>query len=539
MRYKQLNATHPLYDGRFLEKYRLLYEGGEEILKSQNAAIFITARAGETNVHYQDRLNQATYKNYMAEIVNDFVATLFSKQLMIAANNPASNKEDIDITIPSFYNEFWTDADRCGNPLDKVIRGTFCDALVYKVGYIGVDFPYSEGTPQSLLDEEAAGTDRAYLVPIDPSSVIDWEENAFGEFKWVVLRREEVSRDGLEGTRDTKRIVFKTWKVDALSGEVSWAEWAFSCKTHREPAKEEEGELISSGTVSFKRIPVLKLKCSTELYVGGLIGPSVANIFSRTSGLIAAENKNLHPTLVFKEGPEVGADKAISELAMDTSRGGRASRAAEQRGAVRIAFSDELDYVEPSGNSYEIVYKQIQDEIDEIHRISHTMANSITTTSKASAASGISKAHDNLTKETVLNAYAEMLKAFLKVLYDTVAEGRNEAPFDWRFIGMDNFRVVDAEQTYKEATDLLAINVPSADFKILQYMTAVQLLMPNLDAAALEAIKVQVAAGVVKEETKRELEASLPKLVRTGNEKAMNTKSRAVTKTAPRRNPNE
>lgn len=457
MKFKQLNQFHPSYDAERIRKYDLLYEGGEDIIK--NASMFIHMQPEESAAAYNNRLKCASYKNYMAQIVNSYVAELFNRQMVVVAMQEEKDGKQVPMETDAFYTSFFQDCDLMDTSLQLFMREMTAEAMVHGCAYVGVDFPKVDvSSIQSLKDEETSGADRAYVFEIDNASVINWEMDDFGSYKWVVLKTESWPQPTHDSPRDTRVTKFKVWQKK--DGVVSYEVWQVETKKGKATEPNAELTLVDSGTVSFKEVPVLKLHFDEELSVGCLIGAQCADLFRRKSALNYAQYRSLFALLVFKQGPELPADGSLSEMSSNPFRGQQAVREARSRGGVAIGSEDEISFVEPAGASFEIAHECIKDDVDELNRVTHTMAQSLISNTTSVGRSGVSKMADNRAKEIVLSAFADVVKGFIRELYNFISAGRNEM-FDWHVLGMDNYKIVDREQLMMEAETMASVEIPS------------------------------------------------------------------------------
>lgn len=471
IKYGILNEKNPEYKELEIKKLEILYEGGACIEK--NAHLFIhqeTAR-GESGILYNDRIKCVSYRNYMAKIINDYVSDLFSKSFAVMPASDASDKSTAGDNIvdlgDDFYREFARDADLQNHGLSYVLSNVLTEGMVSGRAYLGVDFPKVNEVPTSLLEEEQSGALRAYTYYIPTLSVIDWEEDEFGKYKYVVLRKESIPRKSFTDSRNTKVIQFKVW--EKIDGMVKYSTYEITCKPNKEPSVKDECVLIDQGTVSFKEIPVLCVYMPSHLWIGGLIGNLAAEHFRRSSSLVFAMNRNLFSIPVYKQGAELPASGDLSELGQNPNRGSQTSVSMKAKGFAVIGPEDSIDFAEPTGSAYEIIDQQLKELIDAIHGVVNQMGSSVSVHSKTLSNSGLSKMMDNHSKELVLSSYADLVKDFATNLYKLISQGRNENIY-WRATGMDDFKIVDPDVVTKQALDMSKIQMLSRTWK-KQFMT--------------------------------------------------------------------
>ena len=466
VKYKILNQTHPDYDELGTRKLQLLYEGGQSIIS--NASLFIPKENLESMQAYQNRLQCSSYKNYLSEIINSYTAEVFAKTLTVLpaadADDPSTAGTNIE-TTDDFYQQFAENADLKGNSLVNLLKCLLSESTTTGRAYLSVDFPKPDAIPASLLDEEKLGNARAYLLPIPTLSVIDWNiDDTSGTYTFLVLKSEYMNRTSLEGQRLTKIIRFKIWEKQN-NGLITWKIYELEIKANKQPKPDDDFPLVDEGSVSFQEIPIICLECPKELWVGNLVGSLCSDHFKRYSSLVYAENRNLFSIPVYQQGAELTANGDLSEITDNVHRGVQAAAQMRIKGFAVTGPEDKIYFAEPDGRAYELVDKQLAELVDEIHRVTHLMANSISNRANANTTSGVSKLLDNRSKEIVLTAYGEVIKAYVIKIYSLISKARSEY-IVWAALGLDDYKLtMDRDQLLKEATSISLINVPSNTFK--------------------------------------------------------------------------
>lgn len=497
MKYKVLNQTNPEYDELCIKKQQLLYEGGNCIIK--NAQLFIPKEGLESMQAYNNRLQCASYKNYLSEIINSYTSEVFNKTLTVLpaadADDPSTAGKNID-KADDFYQSFIENSDLKGNPLVNILKCALAEAAATGKSYLSIDFPKTDVIPNSLLEEEELGLARAYILPIPRLSPIDWEvDDVTGNYKFIILKSEYVKRENIEDKREYKTIRFKIWEKND-NGVVSYQIYELKIKINKDPKPDDEFALVESGTVSFKEIPIICLKSPDELYIGNLIGTLCSDHFKRYSSLVYAENRNLFSIPVYKQGAEISSTGDLSEIAQNANRGITAAAQMRIKGFAVTGPEDEIYFAEPEGKVYQLVNDQLKELVDEIHRVTHLMAAAISSTKNSQTMSGVSKLVDNRAKEIVLTAFGELIKSFIVKLYRLISTARNE-DIVWACLGLDDYKLtMDRDQLLKEATSIQLISIPSKTFKKAMLIQIASQFLDSLTPQEQLVIKNEISAGV-------------------------------------------
>jgi hypothetical protein len=186
-----IDQEHPAYRARKAawKMYRDLYTGGDQL--RQHAQDYLIRRQREPGDVYAERVSRVFYENYIGSIVDWFAATLFrTEPLLTLEGSNESGKQ--------FFAELVEDADRRGTALNDFFRRQFTEALILGTSYVLVDFPRPAGAGLTKAEEDSSGASRAYLVDYSADDLINWSLDSAGNFEWVVLRTQTVSKDRVE-----------------------------------------------------------------------------------------------------------------------------------------------------------------------------------------------------------------------------------------------------------------------------------------------------------------------------------------------------
>lgn len=172
--------THQWYSALFdqWEFYRQSYEGGPEFLLKN-----LWRHPQERRKGYDRRLERAVHLNHIRVVVDTYAASLYRKPW-------ARPIEDLPSVEQRMLEEFWSDADRLGTPIQEFAQRVFRRGLIFGTQAIVVDRwdgDVPEGGFSSLAEQNASGM-RPYAFRLDPTDIIDWKQDEKGEFEWVMVR---------------------------------------------------------------------------------------------------------------------------------------------------------------------------------------------------------------------------------------------------------------------------------------------------------------------------------------------------------------
>ncbi len=510
MLYSILKQTHPKYCPDIWSELSDLYVGGYTLIKA--ARRYLPSYEGENSRRYQERLQNASYINHMGQIIDFFTANLFSQDLVI---KPAVDSDDPNTpgeapAVDRYYEEFEHDADLCGKNFADLVKHIAGCALLKKRAIIAIDFPRPEilATVETRADEDKLGLTRAYAYDVHVEEMIDWEKDDFGRFQWVMLKRVITKRDTPLDRRDMMVEEFKLWTISP-GGTASYQIFRTAPRKPSDRIDDQEDiTLYAEGATTFKRIPLIELEIPDGLWVGNKLGPLAMEHFRRRSALVSAENKSMFAIPYAKLGPEGPAAEGamVAEVQENPNRGRDMVGKFHAQGYVVVGAGDDIGYLEPEGKAYSLVDQQLKDLIDEMFRIVHQMAQSVSNTSKNLGRSGLSKVMDHSSTEVVLSAYGALVRDFAKEVYDLIAEARDE-DIIWTAYGLDDYNMEDRDMLLKEALAISNIPIPSRTFK-QEYLTRVAIsLLGSSDPETLEQIRQEIVEGVDHNEAMAELMA--------------------------------
>lgn len=213
---------------------------------ARDMASYIHKHVREHNDVYQERLKRGYYYNYVASIVDLFVAYLFESGITREVGGKL--KED--------FAGFYADATRSGvgYPLLMKMAETF--AMVGGHCGILVDLPEApEGGYPTRADEKAADH-RPYLTLVRASQILDWELNDRDQFEWVKLEVVRPQNRNWRTPVDTDVRHFLIWT------RGNWE--LFQVKDH-EDQESSHAKRVDGGDHELGEVPLVILRNEVDL----------------------------------------------------------------------------------------------------------------------------------------------------------------------------------------------------------------------------------------------------------------------------------
>lgn len=365
------------------EKYSNTYEA-EEI------AQYIFRHTRESEDIWLKRVKRGYYYNYVASVVDLFVAYLFHSPIERKYGDLSSNED---------LKSIQENADRHGNTFDLFIQMVSVFAQIHGHCGILVDMPRTpEGGIQS--EEERKNLNfRPYFTLLQASQFKDWELDEYDQFEWVKL---EIKRP--QG-RDWRTPVDPSIRNFLIWTKTSWEEWQVV-----EGNSGEDPKLIASGSHDLGRVPIViarNERCLGHEWMGLSAVRDIADIN------IAILNWS-------SLGDEEIYERCLNILAIERS---------EQDARVDLSHNNALEFepgatppffLTPGTSPLELISKWIERAKDEIYRLAK-MGGASGIKGQQSSLSGIAYAYEFNETNQSLARKAESLEQAETELWRLVA----------------------------------------------------------------------------------------------------------------------
>lgn len=473
VKYKLLKERNIDYMADFWARCRALYAGGPKLLENDKVLSLVMPKHGSEKAEiYTERKKRAFYIPYPGSIVDKLVSELTAKPLTFEQEDTTASSDDggeagaSDLTesektqLPQYYQDL---VKNCGKPggmkvsLNQFARDQIFTALQCQTAWALVDLPKApmEGYPNLKAQVDAGGLN-AYICPIDPECVIDWEEREDGELEFVLIQDIIAKRPGIDGNRNLVTLRFRYFTDSA------WAVYEYQydkTKKPNGPTDNEDIPLIDQGTHGFKRVPVRRMKLPDGLWAMGKLEAMARAHMNQRNALSWGQLKSLFPVPVLYAGNH--DPKAPNPILEDAGRVNQV----HGPGYMRVlAENDKLEYFSPDPAPYQIAADDLSVIRDEMYRTLHSMAMSVDNSAAAVGRSADSKQVDQAAGAVILKALGTFVREHLEELLNLVATGRND---NVRLAarGMDNFDDVTLTTLVQDAIGLATVSIPSAHFQ--------------------------------------------------------------------------
>lgn len=479
-----LDTKNPEYDAKHRLDLRALYKGGKAFRKRIDR--FLPQRPVEPAAMWEVRKKEAHYRNYIAPIVNQFNAVLFSSSPLVRINDKAASGEVTKKDIgpeDDFYTQWRADCDGNGKKLENFFQERLAEAMVEKTGYFVIEHP--EDDPLNPATDQASfkarGLDQVRLRKIDGVDVYDWERDETGALLWAIVHRLETPRATPSESRDT---CVETWEIytDQLieTYQIKYPKGA------RPTSKTEQIPQIHVAQHRFGRVPLLELELLEDLWIGELLeSPQLAH-FRVTNAETWAIARTCYAMPVFNlaedtKPPTMGAGYGIY-----------------------LGLNEKMEWSAPPSTPFEATNRTAATLKDEIFRIAQQMAMGVDNNAASVGRSADSKLADAGFMRVVLDSFSRKVKELIEVVYDLVSTARGDK-YSWSIEGLDDFNAADLAALMELMTELSAAgSIKSKTFNVELQRRVAEAALPDLPQDKKDLIREEIEDGVEAEEAMAE-----------------------------------
>lgn len=462
MKLRDLRVKHPSYDQDWLDRSRDLFEGGARMQK--HADRHLIQNDVEPSDLFRRRCKASHYLNYCGPAGAYFGAFVGTSAVTFSAGG-------------DYWDAFSKNADGLGADFNTSLVRLLVEAMVTQTAWLRVSFPQPKAAVESLADVRAQGVDRALVSPIKAEQVIDWEKDDAGRYLWV---RECEQRQIRRGTGLEPETV-ATWTEWRQDGSAS--RWAITWKGEQAPGDAEEADEVAPPFNPTGRMPLVPLELPQSLYLMGHMASPQTESFRKRAALSWAIDRTCYAMPAFflvdaKKPPTMGTGYYLI-----------------------LGEKDRLEWPAPPSAPFQVIGEYADTLVQEMHRISQTMARGVDNNAAAVGRSGESKQADNQSTEIVVKAYADILREAAQQTVDIVAAGAGQtAP---QVGGLCDYKVTDATLSIENFIALDTVTLHSVTAKRHIEKRAMRAYMPNLPEEEFGKIDSEIDKTLTPEELDR------------------------------------
>lgn len=462
MKVKNLQATHPDYDGDRLRRLRALKSGGPAWHRLKKH--WFPRRPVEPADLYEERLKLLRYDNHVGTIVAMLAAMLFAEA------------PQTDGLVGGWWEDRLDDVDRRGTAWASWWEDRLVDALVGRYGWAWINLPARDPeapAPANRADEEAAGHLDAYLVPILPEQVINWAEDETGRVTAVMVRGQLTRWRGPEQGTTT---IWRWRYIDAK--EIRTWEWK-ATPDKPEPTDDDDAEELELVQHQVGRLPVVRLELSDDLWAMHRL---------EDSAVAAMRARNEHSWALHQ---------AANELLTITSKWGDEEPDLGHGHYMKLARdgdgADAAGYVAPSGIAFEYLAQDVQETRDQVFRTLQQMALAVDAEGAKKAESAAAKHADWRAAEVLLTALRRQVLDSMAEALAVLAQARGDQQSQPQVSGLDGWQSEDIETFLTAAAMAIDAREMSPTFRrAVAKREAERILADEVSPETLETIRREI-----------------------------------------------
>lgn len=237
-----LSYTNPDYDANIYQwnKYIDCYSA-IDIYK------YIFKHIREHDDSWRQRLKRGYYYNYVASIVDLYVAYLFEGA--VTRREPRELQEDVQA--------LYKDATRTGMKYDLFMQMAATFAIA--AGHTGILVDMPSGGGVMTVEEVKRNKIRPYLSLVQAQQILDWELDDKGQFEWVKI---EIPT---QQNRTWKKQVDSDTRTFVIWTKYDWEKWQVYLENGENGKQVQKARQIDGGEHPCGEVPLVILKNKNSL----------------------------------------------------------------------------------------------------------------------------------------------------------------------------------------------------------------------------------------------------------------------------------
>lgn len=492
------------------EDYEIMHASGTRM--KMNANRFLAMRTKEPTDQFNERIKQFTYTPLLSTIAGWYTSKLFRTDPEVDMNIvddlgiPTDGK--LNTEQQKYFNAFMANADRKGTTLLDVTRELFRDMMLYRKALVQIDLPFSD--PKQFVNRAEqldSGALNAYLVVWNPQQLVNWSYDAAGHLEWVIL----------QSYNEESLLLGKTEAVDRWTiltqTEIAIYERRYKLGDHDKPKAATLSVPPRRHVLSAQqRVPLYELQIPDILWIADRIALPMRNHLNlENSYSWALNNQNL-------------AIPYISGARLDEK-----SLTITELGLLNLPEGADAGYLEQSGSAFTISENRLERLREEIYRAAYLMDQGRSSEATPAAQSGLSKQADKEPADDVLNAFGDIIRAWLQQVLKDVAQVRS-----WNDIAADvrgfSFETDSPEFVIGLVTSIRALNIPSDSLDKELMKRVARLALPDANSAVVTQIITEIDEAASRQEREDEAARNEQDVLAEGIRKQMAAKPKPAKK---------
>jgi hypothetical protein len=477
-----------------------LYKGGAVLLDAvTKRGQYLRKKPKELSEVYSTRQLGFSYTNLLGNIVGWYGAALFKQppQLIKRLENakpavdgkPAAALPD-DVT--DFCAGFEADCDNGGTTFIDFSRGIFEFLMLHKAAYVLIDLPALDGglIPANLLQQQRAGALDGYLVLYEPSQIINWETDAYGNLEWCVIHIACEERAFLAQPKlvdyyyyfDRQQVAM--YRAQTKEGAAGSGQGVPPSAASDSMAVLCEGYPRNHALADQNRVPIHKLEVPDGLWLANRVYLPLLNHLNLDNAFDFGLSTSALAQLVIEDGlngMKYETPVAVSEV-----------------GYHSVPNGGSMYYLEPEGRAYNAIESRLDILEQRIYKSCYLMDQARSNKATPAAQSGISKQQDKIPSGDALSAFGDVVRAGMQAIYSDVLaiRGMENVIPDVRGFDFEDKAGIEELEFLEKST---VIDIQSDIYRRERDKKFVRVILPDANPDVLQAIDDQITANPTPE----------------------------------------
>lgn len=461
-----LEQKNACYDAERWEELDALAKGGKRFHKLIDK--MLPQNPMEPLPRYEFRKRGAKYISYVGQIVN-----LYSSWLFISGFDAKPYERDSSEPLASVDKWYGKFQENVGSEttLKSFMKERFRESMTKGKAIWLAEMPTASVDLPANLDRatwEREGLGDAKLTSIDAACLLDWECDQKGNLKYAIIK------DCWEERADWKKkrnVIVEQYRVyTALEVET----YEIRREKGIPASPRDDAKYLHTTVHGFKRIPLTILEVPEELCVGEQTYDAQLAHFQHDAALSFALKMTCYPMLVSKsenqdKPPTMGAGYVLL-----------------------IGAEDDIGWVSPSSESFQMVARDRDTKRDEIFRVVHQMAQGLDNNAETVGRSADSKEIDAAATRILLNAYGEIVGKAIASTFELVSEARGDDSLKWSVEGFSGYDTATVGSLLAAVEKAKELGVPSNTFLREISKKAALAIVPELGPDVKHVIRTEI-----------------------------------------------
>lgn len=357
--------------------------------RSKDMARFLFRHTREAEPMYHNRIRRGYYYNYVASVVDLYVAFLYHSPISRQLGADKNKDGTADSKPAVYFEKLYKDADRRGTRYTVFVQLVETFAQIYGHCGVLVDMPRKPAAGFASKAEEEAADFRPHLTLVQAPQIKDWELDKDGNFEWVKIEIVRPQKRTWKSAVDEKVRNFVIWT------KAGFEEWQVTEKEDENGETKQIAERVNQGNHTLGKVPLVIVRNERDLdhkWFGISAIRDISDINIAIYNWCSLQDEEIY-------------ERCLNILAMEVDATGQQKIELSQYNVLEYpAGSQPPSYLVPGSTPLDLIMKAIDNAKNEIYRLAKL---SDTGFRSREATSGIAYAFEFNSTNQSLGAKAE------------------------------------------------------------------------------------------------------------------------------------